>query len=174
MHLHRTLGALLLVVILGAGCAQTDPSAPDQRESAGTSAADGATTEGPGSSGESDGTSLRIEVQNSLGAWSTSTLTCDPDGGTHPTPRLACLTLESAVPPFPAPGVGLPDDDACTPLPSTEKAVISGTWKGRQVAVKYDQTTTCARQRWASLAVVLIPEYTADGLSSVEESPSRR
>jgi hypothetical protein len=103
-----------------------------------------------------DRTSLAIAVENPAGGWRSYTLTCGPDGGTHPMPQLACRVLEVADGPFQS-QTAWEQGRRCFPLPSNQHAVITGTWRGDQVAVKYDQTSTCAAERWGTIAVVFLP-----------------
>jgi hypothetical protein len=103
-----------------------------------------------------DRTSLAIAVENPIGGWHSYTLTCDPDDGTHPMPRLACRALAAADQPFES-QTAWEQGKRCFSLPSNQHAVITGTWRGDEVAVKYDQTSTCAAERWGTIAVVFVP-----------------
>ena len=95
-------------------------------------------------------------MENPAGGWHSYTLTCDPDDGTHPMPRLACRALDAADRPFES-QTAWEQGKRCFPLPSNQHAVITGTWRGDEVAAKYDQTSTCAAERWGTIAVVFVP-----------------
>ena len=99
--------------------------------------------------------SLEITVSSGPDAEGTTwTLTCDPAGGTHPTPEAACQALDEAADPF-AP---VPDDMVCTDIyGGPETATISGTWDGESVAATYQRTNGCEIARWEALAAVLTP-----------------
>jgi hypothetical protein len=99
--------------------------------------------------------SLEITVSTGTAAEGTTwSLTCDPAGGTHPTPAAACGALDEAADPF-AP---VPDDMACTQIyGGPETATITGTWDGESVAATYQRTNGCEIARWDALAAVLAP-----------------
>jgi hypothetical protein len=147
MELRRTAGwavCAALVGLAGAGCgADPDPQPSDS------------TRHEVDSAGTSD-TALAISVQDPTGHTRLYTLTCDPDGGTHPMPELACRALASADNPF-SPATDGTLGRHCYRLPSGYEAVVRGTWHGRAVSVTYDQSTSCARERWAAIAAVFVP-----------------
>jgi hypothetical protein len=99
--------------------------------------------------------SLEITVSSGSAADATTwTLTCDPAGGSHPTPEAACGVLDAAADPF-AP---VPADMGCTQIyGGPETATITGTWDGESVAAKYNRTDGCEIARWEALAAVLAP-----------------
>jgi hypothetical protein len=140
------LPALLAGALVGCGSADQAPD-PDAQADQPSS---------PSSDESADGTTLAIAVENPAGGWHSYTLTCDPDDGTHPMPRLACRTLDAADQPFRS-QTAWEQGRRCFPLPSNQHAVITGTWRGDEVAVKYDQTSTCAAERWGTIAVVFVP-----------------
>jgi Subtilisin inhibitor-like len=99
--------------------------------------------------------SLTISVVAARGAtprhW---TLTCGParDGGTHPHPAIACVTLTRARAPF-AP---VPRGVMCSMIyGGPQTAAISGTWHGRPVAATYSRENGCQVARWNKIAAVL-------------------
>jgi hypothetical protein len=82
------------------------------------------------------------------------TLECDPPGGDHPDPAGACAALAASVQPFDP----VPDTSTCAQIWSgPERAVISGTWRGRPVHAEYTRTDACEEARWRALAAVLQP-----------------
>jgi hypothetical protein len=81
-----------------------------------------------------------------------ATLTCDPDGGTHPRPSQACRALgadaEALAP--------LPPDLMCTQIyGGPEEAEITGTIEGEQVQATFSRQNGCEIDRWGRLATVL-------------------
>jgi hypothetical protein len=78
----------------------------------------------------------------------TATLTCDPDGGSHPDPATACNALlahEDAL----APVAG---DVACTEIyGGAQIATISGA----AFRARFDRTNGCEIARWDALKAVL-------------------
>ncbi len=99
--------------------------------------------------------SLEITVSSDIDAEGTTwSLTCDPAGGTHPSPEAACGVLDETADPF-AP---LSDDMACTQIyGGPETATITGTWDGEDVSATYNRTNGCEIARWDALAAVLTP-----------------
>src|ERR1700722_10532713 len=110
--------------------------------------------------GASDGaakpaSSITITVLAAHGAtpkrWN---LTCDPAGGTHPSPHAACQTLvhaKSAFTPVP-PGV------MCPMIASgPQTASITGTWQGKHVSATYSRDNGCQTARWQALEKILGP-----------------
>jgi hypothetical protein len=138
--------ALIAASLVGCGSADRAPDRDAQ--------ADQPSSPSPDQS--PDRTSLAIAVENPAGGWRSYTLTCDPAGGTHPMPQLACRTLDAADRPFES-QTAWELGKRCFPLPSNQHAVITGTWRGDEVAAKYDQTSTCAAERWGTIAVVFVP-----------------
>jgi len=148
----RRLGGPVLLTLLAStlvGCGSAH-RAPDRDARADRPASPSASEQ------SADRTSLAIAVENPAGGWHSYTLTCDPDDGTHPMPRLACRALDTADRPFES-QTAWELGRRCFPLPSNQHAVITGTWRGDEVAVKYDQRSTCAAERWGTIAVVFVP-----------------
>ncbi|MDP9417683.1 MAG: subtilase-type protease inhibitor [Actinomycetota bacterium] len=97
------------------------------------------------------GTRLDITVDTGDGPPSSWTLTCDPDGGTHPEPGRACAALAAVDDPF-AP---VPSDMLCTQVyGGPQIATVRGTWRGRAVDARYQRTNGCEIARWDRLAAV--------------------
>jgi hypothetical protein len=87
------------------------------------------------------------------------TLECDPPGGDHPDPAGACAALAASVQPF-AP---VPEGRRCAQIWSgPERAVVSGTWRGRPVHAELSRTDSCEEARWRVLAAVLQPSARRD------------
>ena len=86
--------------------------------------------------------------QGKAGESRTATLTCDPDGGTHPNPAAACDALlqhEDALRP-------LAGDMACTEIyGGPQLATISGAG----VHALLSRTNGCEISRWEALAPVV-------------------
>jgi Subtilisin inhibitor-like len=110
---------------------------------------------GSGGGGEAvPGTDLAITVWprgRQCGA-RTATLTCDPSGGTHPSPAEACKTLAAssdALAPVPA-------DAICAMVfGGPQEAMIAGTLDGANVRAGFSHRNGCEIDRWEKLAAVL-------------------
>lgn len=70
----------------------------------------------------------------------TATLTCDPDGGTHPGPREACALLARVGGDFTRLDLGL---TPCPRIYQPVTAVEEGTWQGRRVAYRKVYSNEC-------------------------------
>lgn len=83
----------------------------------------------------------------------TWTLTCDPDGGSHPDPKGACERLATVTgDPF-AP---VPPGTICLPFSDgPDEATITGWWKRRPVDASFNRNTSCEQARWDNLVPVL-------------------
>ena len=86
---------------------------------------------------------------------STWELTCGPAGGTHPDPQAACEVLDkndgAAFNPV-APS------KMCTQVyGGPDTATIKGTWRGRDVNSRFNQTNGCEIGRWEALTGLLPP-----------------
>jgi Subtilisin inhibitor-like len=78
----------------------------------------------------------------------TATLTCDPDGGTHPDPAQACDALlqhEDALAP-------VSPDTACTEIYGGDQVA---TLSGAEVNASFSRANGCEIARWDALAPVL-------------------
>ncbi len=112
-----------------------------------------------GASDEPGSTDLTITVTLDAGIppdiW---TLTCDPDGGSHPNPGAACGFLADARLAGTDPFAPVPDDVACTQEyrgPAT--ATVTGTWNGEDVDAAYNLTNGCEIARWTEAEPLLGP-----------------
>jgi hypothetical protein len=83
------------------------------------------------------------------------TLTCEPIGGTHPDPEIACEVLgDVGATAFPA----VPKDMACTEVfGGDQTARITGVWRGLEIDVALSRTNGCEISRWDAL-LGLLPE----------------
>lgn len=134
-HRSLTIAAVALVALL-AGCgdsngddAQTVPD--DQPES-----------------------SLTVTLDRGDGAETEQwTLTCGPDGGTHPDPEAACATVDEVDSEVLSP---VPPDTACTMIyGGPQTATVSGTVQGEQVDAEFSRENGCEIARWDAMADVL-------------------
>jgi subtilisin inhibitor-like len=86
------------------------------------------------------------------GEESSAVLTCDPPGGSHPSPDEACQTLyanEDALDP-------VPGDVACTQIyGGPQEARIAGVVRGGAVDVMFSRNNGCEIDRWDRLAPLL-------------------
>lgn len=79
-------------------------------------------------------------------------LTCDPAGGTHPSPEKACLALAAD----PAALQPVPPDTACTMIfGGPEEATIEGVIGGQEVNAELSRSNGCELDRWDRVAAVL-------------------
>jgi Subtilisin inhibitor-like len=102
-----------------------------------------------------EATDLTIVVRDGTGKTSTWRLTCDPPGGSHPDPTVACRVLQAngaaALPP-------VPEDKVCTQIyGGPETATITGTWQGTQVLSQFARNDGCQISRWKLLEGLLPP-----------------
>jgi Subtilisin inhibitor-like len=145
----RVLGLGATMVLIGLSACQ-----------AGTPAVPPAAPASPTPSPSPAGPTTELTIVVDLGQGGTPTtwrLTCDPAGGSHPDPVGACQALEvngaSALPP-------VPKDRACTMIyGGPERATVTGTWNGRDVASTFSRTNGCEINRWGQM-VPLLPEPT--------------
>ncbi|HEU4449860.1 MAG TPA: SSI family serine proteinase inhibitor, partial [Gaiellaceae bacterium] len=81
-----------------------------------------------------------------------ATLTCDPDGGTHPRPGEACAALAENADAL-AP---LPPDAVCTHIyGGPEEAELAGTLAGDELLATFSRQNGCEIDRWDRLAAAL-------------------
>ena len=79
-------------------------------------------------------------------------LSCNPAGGNHPQPNLACKEIKRAVSPFKKPA----NDEICTKIyGGPQQATVTGTWAGKKVNRKFTRTNGCGLNRWQQLQVTL-------------------
>jgi Subtilisin inhibitor-like len=93
---------------------------------------------------------LTIVVVDAVGTSQTFHLTCEPAGGDHPHPEVACRVLaekgQRALPP-------VPPDMQCTQIyGGPETAQITGTWRGQPVSSRLSRQNGCEIARWNALA----------------------
>jgi len=102
--------------------------------------------------GQPDSLLVTVRESGSSPALSWS-LTCNPDGGTHPDPVLACDTLSGTRNPFApvAPGTMCP-----MIYYGPQTATISGYWQGQPVSAQFSRVDGCQEQRWEKIAPVLV------------------
>jgi hypothetical protein len=98
-------------------------------------------------------TSLQIRVWpkgRGLGSFGT-TLTCDPPGGTHPSPAKTCAYLRTIEDPFGP----LPMELPCVLKKSgPEVAVVRGTYRAEPVETQFDRTDSCETRRWERVEIL--------------------
>jgi hypothetical protein len=106
--------------------------------------------------GRGQTTDLVIEVRHSSAEqWQSFTLTCDPDGGTHPQVGDACRTLaelqsEDLAPPGP--------DQPCPQVyGGPQEAIVRGVLHGRPVDLRLSRNDGCQIQRWDKLGADVLP-----------------
>jgi Subtilisin inhibitor-like len=135
------LVALLLGLAL-AGCGA--------EESTDTSPGAGATSATPTSS-EEPATSLTIEVAQTgfdHGVTQTTTLECDPVGGTNPLQDEACAQLAA----HPEALEPVPENTACTMIfGGPEEARVYGTIDGEEIDAEFSKANGCELARWEAL-----------------------
>ena len=126
-------GALLAAVLVAAGC------------SSGTGGGDAAAP--PTTQPRYD---LRITYwpEGKDGPRSTATLTCDPNGGTHPDPDKACAALDA----HPEALHPVPTDMACTQIYGGDQVA---TIEGDGIRAIFNRSDGCQIARWDALAPVL-------------------
>jgi hypothetical protein len=96
-------------------------------------------------------TALTITLKKSpSSAARTWTLTCDPAGGSHPSPKKACAQLaENADQAFKP----LPSDAVCTEIyGGPEQGTVTGTWQGAPVRMEYQRKDGCGLDRWSKVS----------------------
>ena len=103
----------------------------------------------------SEGLTITVGESGERSRAESHTLTCDPVGGDHPRPDVACAELDQATgdsDPF-AP---VPEDAICTMIdggPAT--AEVTGEWAGQPVEAEFSRTNGCEIARWDQLATLL-------------------
>ncbi|MBW8483913.1 SSI family serine proteinase inhibitor [Actinomadura parmotrematis] len=76
------------------------------------------------------------------------------DTGFHTDPAAACSSLRALPAPFAGPGRGT----ACTQVVAgPQRATVTGTWRGRRVALRVARTDGCQERVWQRLRPVLDP-----------------
>jgi subtilisin inhibitor-like len=86
------------------------------------------------------------------GEKSSAVLTCDPPGGSHPSPEEACAALdaqEDALAP-------VPGDVACTQIfGGPQEAHVAGVVRGHAIDARFSRSNGCEIDRWDRLAALL-------------------
>lgn len=101
-------------------------------------------------------TSLAIVV-NADGKVHEWTLTCDPDGGTHPDPQGGCAFLDLAKQWGQDPFAPTPADRVCTKADGGQQtATVKGVWNGKPVDARFDQANSCEIERWSNNIRLLV------------------
>jgi Subtilisin inhibitor-like len=78
-------------------------------------------------------------------------LTCDPAGGTHPSPASACARLEAVEDPFGPLRLELP----CVLVASgPQLAVVRGSFRWKPVETQFNRSDSCETRRWDRLAIL--------------------
>jgi hypothetical protein len=145
----RAVVALLtvLLALLAGGCG----SESGEGDAAGDgSAAGGESTEArPGPATE---VTITFWPEGPDGESVEATLTCNPAGGTHPSPEKACTALAAD----PAARQPVPADMACTMIfGGPEQATVVGVVNGEQVDAAFERSNGCELDRWDRFAAVL-------------------
>jgi hypothetical protein len=167
---RTTLTVAVLALLAACGgqddTATVEPSAPVTSDE----------TAPPDETAPSDETAAATElsITTSAGAEAAASsqqtylLTCDPAGGDHPDPDVACAVLaELGAEAFAAP----PKDLACTEqYGGPETASVTGTVDGEPVLATFDRTDGCAISRWDALGPVLAVEAVKHGGAAVPDS----
>lgn len=154
-RLPRTVLALAAAALLLAGCADSNPgSAPSSSQPAASP-----TASSP-SAPPAAATSLSVELMaDGEAVTDTWTLACDgaaPTGESGaPDPAAACAALaEGGTALFAEPG----SDVACTmQYGGPQRAVVSGTVEGEEVAAEFAASDGCQISRWDALSGLLGP-----------------
>jgi hypothetical protein len=159
---------LLAATLLTAGCGggsanppggSVTPTSPTGSTSGSIPGSFPATTSGGPSGATSAGVAdLTIVVDSGSGSTTTWHLTCDPQGGNHPTPERACAVLaQHGTTALPA----VPTDRMCTQIyGGPQTAHITGTWRGERVDARLSRNNGCEIARWNAL-VGLLPSAQA-------------
>ncbi len=133
---------------------QSTPRVPTSvsPEPSATTPEPGSTTTAPASTAA---TSMTITLrEDANGPTTTTTLTCEPAGGTHPDPVDACAAIDAAG--GAAAFAPVPRTALCTQLyGGPQTATARGTVAGVAVDATFNRTNGCEIARWDRLAVVL-------------------
>ncbi len=98
-------------------------------------------------------TSLQITVwpQGTRGSSYATSLTCEPAGGSHPTPTKACTHLRTLEDPFGPLRLDLP----CRLVSyGPQVAVVRGSYRGKPVESRFDRSDSCDARRWDRVAIL--------------------
>lgn len=106
---------------------------------------------GPTPSAPAGGADLTILLDDGFGIRATWTLTCGPPGGTHPHPKVACGVLGAKGATALRPSRGSCDEQYGGP----QKALVTGTWRGRPVRSQFTLENGCEIARWTDMIGLL-------------------
>lgn len=110
---------------------------------------------------DSSGTSLSIVVDDE-GKTHEWTLTCDPDGGTHPDPQGGCAFLDLAKQWGQDPFAPTSDDQVCAEIyGGPQTATVKGSWDGESVDAEFSRVNSCEIERWSNAIRLLVVDGTA-------------
>jgi hypothetical protein len=138
----RLLVLAALIALVAAGCGS------ESGDGGSAGAGDGGATE------TTPATELTITYwpNGKDGSSQEATLTCDPAGGTHPSPQEACDLIASdpeALEP-------VPEDSACTLLyGGPQVATVVGTLDGEKANATFNRSGGCEIDRWDRMEAVL-------------------
>lgn len=97
---------------------------------------------------------LSILLDDGFGIRATWTLTCRPPGGTHPDPAAACGVLGAAgAQAF----VEEPAGECSQEYGGPQKALVTGTWRGKKVRSQFTLENGCEIGRWTAMIGFLPP-----------------
>ena len=136
--------AALVLALAGCGGEEASTGAAPTATNETTTAATTTAPSGPPT------TSLTVVVwpTGKNGPKNTSTLECDPVGGTHPLPLESCNQLAEHPEFIPPP----PHDQACVQIyGGPQTARVFGTLAGKKIDAKFNRTNGCETSRWDSL-----------------------
>lgn len=108
---------------------------------------------GPTPSAPAGAADLTIVLDDGFGIRATWTLTCGPPGGTHPSPKVACGVLGANGPTALPASKGPCDEQYGGP----QKALVTGTWRGRDVRSQFTLENGCEITRWTDMIGLLPP-----------------
>jgi hypothetical protein len=80
-----------------------------------------------------------------------ASLTCNPAGGTHPSPARACARLGAIDDPFGPLRLEIP----CALVQRDPRvAVVRGSFRGQPVETRFDRSDSCETRRWDRIAIL--------------------
>jgi hypothetical protein len=155
------LGALdlgLAAVVMVAACGAESENGEVDGEGGGGDTATVTQPPPPPPAG-SDGavTELTIRYESAPGSggqvW---TLTCSPDGGSHPDAAAACATLAQHAADGVDPFAPTPKNQPCTMVyGGPDIGMVTGTWNGQKVSATFSKENGCEIARWTRVAPML-------------------
>jgi hypothetical protein len=99
-------------------------------------------------------TSLQITVwpegQDARTSFSTS-LMCDPTGGTHRSPAAACARLRAIDDPLGPLQLEMP---CVLKTSGPQVAIVRGSYRGKPVETRFDRSDSCETRRWDRIAIL--------------------